>query len=180
VYSVGHGKHKDHRQATSLHLREVRIRLGVRPEADPLRQVQITLLGSKERTMTTDELIASLRLLADWYQEHPSLPVPYELENSMFVFLYGKPPEEVKAALREIGNCQKVYDDPAEGDFSAIKTVGVFKLKFHTHREVVCTRKVIGKRQIDGYVIPAQPEKVVEPHEEDIVEWDCEPIRAER
>lgn len=39
--------------------------------------------------MTTDEMISSLRLLADWYEQHPNLPQPYELQSPMFVFLYG-------------------------------------------------------------------------------------------
>ena len=99
--------------------------------------------------MTLTEFTQSLRQLADWYEEHPTLPLPHELTNPMFVFLFGETHERVKEILSEIGSFTKVFDEPRIGDFHALKTIGQFKLKFHTNREVVCTPKVIGKRMIE-------------------------------
>lgn len=126
--------------------------------------------------MDVTEFVKSLRLLADWYEQHPELPLPYELGNPMFVFLYGKTEDRVKEILREIGSFEKVFDEPSKGDFSAVKTIGEFKLKFHTSREMVCTPRVVGTRLVEREVIPAQPKRVIEAHEEEIVEWDCHPI----
>src|SRR5882724_11821416 len=107
--------------------------------------------------MTTLELVDSLRQLADWYEKHPSLPVPHELDNPMFVFMFGLNEAEVKRILREIGSFKKVFDDPGEGDFHALKTVGRFQLKFHVGRDVVCSPRVTGKRLVEKQVIEAVP-----------------------
>jgi|SRR5215469_6219335 len=123
--------------------------------------------------MTTTELISSLRQLADWYEAHPELPVPYELEQPMFVFLYHLDAEQVRKVLREIGEFKKVYAEPSPDDFDAHKSIGNLTLRFHARRETVCKPRVVGKRTIERQVIP---ERVIEAHEEEVVEWDCEPI----
>lgn len=128
--------------------------------------------------MKLNEFCSSLRQLADWYEQHPTLPLPHELQSEMFVFLFGLDTEEVKRILREIGSFEKRYNQPSQGDFEAVKTVGSFKLKFHTSRDSVCTARVVGKRKVGRVVIPAKPREVIKAREEDIVEWDCEPILA--
>jgi hypothetical protein len=127
--------------------------------------------------MTNEELVSSLRELADFYEQHPTLPVPYDLENpsGMFVFFYGIE-DSFKQVLKEIGSFKKEFGNPSPEDFCAIKQVGSLKLRLHTKRETVCTPRVVGKRVIKRHVIP---EQIVEAHEEEIVEWDCEPVMAE-
>lgn len=126
--------------------------------------------------MTPQELCVSLRKLADFYDQHPDFPVPYELENPMFVFLYGMELDRVKEIIRSLGSFEKRYDQPSSGSFDAIKTVGEFRLMFHTDRENICQPRVVGKKKIPRQVIPPTPEEVIEEHEVDIVEWDCAPI----
>lgn len=41
----------------------------------------------------------------------------------------------------------------------------------------ICERKVVGKKIIPQQYIPA---RVIEAHEEEIVEWECRPILAAR
>lgn len=126
--------------------------------------------------MTTSELVGSLRELADWYESHPDMPVPYELDQPMFVFLYGRSAEEVKAILRTLGSFEKHFNEPSDGDFEAWKRIGGLTLKFHTKRDAVCTARVVGKRLVPEVVVPARKRTVEPAHEVDVVEWDCEPI----
>lgn len=118
----------------------------------------------------------SLRQLADWYEDHPDLPLPYELEQPLFVFLYDLSNEEILRVLGKIGSFKKVFDEPDVGDFQALKTIGSFTLKFHTSRDKVCTPRVVGKRTIPETRIPAEPEQIISAREEDVVEWDCHPV----
>jgi hypothetical protein len=43
-----------------------------------------------------------------------------------------------------------------------------FEITYYVKREAVCTKKVIGTKEVPEQVIPARTEE--------IVEWDCEPI----
>lgn len=41
-------------------------------------------------------------------------------------------------------------------------------IRYSADRETVCTKKVVGTKHVEAQVIPA--------HDEEIIEWDCEPI----
>jgi hypothetical protein len=118
------------------------------------------------------EVGARLRALANWFDEHPEAPVPYDLrKNSTFrSYTYN---DRIKDVIRNIGAFRKVYD----GDyFNAIVDVADVHIEYYTSRSNVCTRRVVGTKYVPEQVIP---EHVIEAHEEEVVEWDCrEPLLA--
>jgi hypothetical protein len=118
------------------------------------------------------EVAQSLRLLADFYESHPTVPLPLDLTfNSLNVYVRDDP----KTVLASIGSFEKAADGVY---FIAKKQIGCFTLEFRTKRDSVCVRKVVGKRVVPAHVIPAEfkEETFIPEHEEDIVEWDCQPI----
>ena len=108
--------------------------------------------------MNGQEYAHGLRLIADWYEAHPDMPVPHTDE----IGVYGvKETREEAARIAEaLTPCRKEW---AENFFKLVHDFGTLKLKFVFMRSAVCTRRVVGHR-----VIPASPESVVE-----VVEWDC-------
>ena len=55
---------------------------------------------------------------------------------------------------------------------------GDIHLDFNAERDQVCKRVVVGTKLIPATserIVPAQPE-----HEEEIVEWNCTPVMAEK
>jgi hypothetical protein len=105
----------------------------------------------------TQQFVRGLRELADWYEAHPATPAPYRSD----VTIYGATREQIAQAARDLGKCEKEYDDDS---FVLSRQFGQLRLRFYTSRENVCERVVRTE------VIP---ESVKE-----IVEWRCEPILA--
>ena len=122
--------------------------------------------------MADQKFVTFLRELADWYEEHPTVPEPYGLEGDGEVRVYLFSESDPKAVLRSIGPFDKSYTD---NYFSATTKVGGRVLAFMTYRDKVCTPKVVGKKYVEEQFIPEQytPSKLVPAHEEDIVEYDC-------
>jgi hypothetical protein len=114
---------------------------------------------------------ASLRLLADWYEAHPTVELP---EHSLSV--YSVHSKEAARLLREAAPCTKRYQDTL---FFIEKQFGTVKLSFVFYRNEVCTRRVVGVRTLPAVFVPAQPEHTLPPVVEEIVEWDCGPILEE-
>ena len=109
--------------------------------------------------MTHNEYAESLRQIADWWEAHPEVPLPYDM--SPFRYVATKRDEMTKIAAA-LGSCEKDYDG---GLFYLRKHFGAVQFEAFVAREQVCERKVVGKRRVAKRVIPA--------HTEDIVEWEC-------
>jgi hypothetical protein len=126
--------------------------------------------------MADQKFVQFLRELADWYEEHPTVPAPYALEGeTVSVYLFGHPnPKEV---LRAIGSFDKKFTSGGE-HFTASKLVAGKTLEFTFYRDSVCIPKVVGTRYVEEQLIPEQyvPSRVIPAHEEDIVEYDCQPV----
>jgi len=123
---------------------------------------------------TAEQCVEFLRLLADFYEQHPDVPLPLHLGFEFLnVYLHDNP----KAVLASIGSFEKGAEDDY---FIAKKKLGSYELVFKAKRDQVCERKVVGKRIIPAHVIPAEfkEETFVPEHEEEIVEWDCKPVLA--
>lgn len=128
-----------------------------------------------------EELVEFLRLLADFYEEHPDVPAPMDLTYG-FLGVY-LPDSKAKEILAGLGSFEKVIQNGDYGDyFIAKKKLGCMTLNFKVRRESVCTPKVVGKRTIPAHIVPAkfEPEQIVPEREEDIIEWECAPILANR
>jgi hypothetical protein len=116
-----------------------------------------------------------LRLLADFLDQHPTLPQP-----TMYSFDSGASfrldEATAKEDLRAIGSFEKSYSGES---FYAYKQLGGRKLTFSVGREAICRKVVKGTKVVpehyvagsEGYI---EPEKTVED-----VEWICDdPILA--
>lgn len=105
-----------------------------------------------ERTRT----IQGLRTLADFFEAHPGVPVPWHMQVDVFV--------ETKAELATIARqttWEKQYRDTW---FTLHRDFGTVSLEVNIEREKVCRRVVTGTE-----VLPARPAQVV-----DTFEWRCD------
>lgn len=133
-------------------------------------------------TPTHAEFAQGLRELADFYLAHPEVKLPqYSSDFTIFAneWLYGSKEEAkevVILAAKAFGRAEKVY---SQENFKLQKEfAGGVKLTVQTDRKVVCTPVVVGKKQIPGQVIPAEPERYVPAYEVDDVEWKCDSLLA--
>jgi hypothetical protein len=121
-----------------------------------------------------------LRLLADWFEAHPDVELPVRLnpdwEDTFYCFL-SEDKTRMREQLRAIGSFEKAV---LGTDFVAKVKVGHFKLEFLTKRENVCTRTVVGTKEVPAEVIPSKyvPEKVIPAHTEEVAEWVCGSVLA--
>lgn len=116
--------------------------------------------------MTNIEYAKALRELANWVGEHSELTMP---EDATINWNHLDSKEEAITFARALGDCKKDYRNTTfviRRSFSGITLQAVF------FRSAVCTRRVVGKKFV--------PRFVVEGHEADIVEWDCDPIFESR
>jgi len=102
--------------------------------------------------------------LADFCDEHPEISP--ELTSRVIVPLFSK--EDLMAAARAWGTAKKELD---ETWFNLVKDFGGgVKLEAYVSRERVCTRRVVGQREVTREVpVTTRTETVME----DVVEWDC-------
>lgn len=125
--------------------------------------------------MNNEKFIDGLKAIAVLYEAHPELPLPYEVRN-LYEHAYPKkiatapqliffniPREEIAAIVRATrGEYEKVLKDQ-DAVFNA--DLGAFRIYINAKRAEVC-RAVVKKR-------------IVPEHEEDVVEWECEPVLGE-
>ena len=114
--------------------------------------------------MTAHEYADGLRQIADWYEEHPEIPVPHM--DSVDIYAV-RDRDDLQRVARALGHCEK-DSATAESLFALKRRFGALWLRFCWNRAQVCTRRVIGVEEIAEHVIPACTRE--------IVEWDCEPI----
>jgi hypothetical protein len=117
--------------------------------------------------MTNFEYAESLRMLADFYEQHLEVPPPYNAAEHSYCCLL---PEDMTTIARALGTCEKEY---AGEVFYLKKDIGRIKFSAFIMREKICKRVVTGTKQVPKRVIPA--------HVEEIVEWKCfeKPLLAE-
>ena len=112
------------------------------------------------------EFITNLRLLADFYEQHPSLPRP---DFPSQAWLSGGK-EELARVAKELGTFEKEVDD---NFFQLVKQIGTLKLKFGDWRYQVCEKVVVGTEK---KIVKKQiREPLYEDVEEEVekTEWKC-------
>lgn len=123
--------------------------------------------------MEREDFIAGLRQLADFYEEHPLLPLP---DSPDFAVYYFGEPETHELAARiatQLGTFEKRADETL---FRIEKSFGSIRLRFVFCRDKVCIRKVIGTKTVTKEIYPENFE--TQEVEEEIVEWICPPLLA--
>ena len=117
--------------------------------------------------MTNQEYAAGLRQIADWYAQHPEIPLP-----SPNLGIYTCNGRETAATVsRALGHAQKRTDGIDEELFVLHRDFGAVNLAFYFYRADVCTRKVLGTERVEAVLAPA--------YDREIVEWECEPLLGE-
>lgn len=107
-----------------------------------------------------------LRDVAQWYDDHPEIEQPefYAVDH------YGlNTKEEAAATMLALKPCHKEYQDSL---FLLTREFGSVKLRFLFYRDQVCTKRVVGFREIPEQTLPAR--------KEEIVEWECMPVLGRR
>jgi len=122
-------------------------------------------------SMTAHEYAAGLRQIADWYEEHPMIPVPHIPDIQVFNV---HTQEDAASVARALGHVQK-RPGLDTGLLVLYRPFGAINLEFYFTRSVVCTRRVTGTVEVPEVVIPAHTRAA---HTREIVEWDCGSILA--
>lgn len=116
------------------------------------------------------EYAASLRMVADFYEAHPELKLPYTQSydgKTFWVTLDTSEREQLREFARAFGTFTKHADSTG---FKLLKSFGTLALQVEISRGSVCTPEVIGKRTVTRKVPIGFREEIVE---EDIIEWKC-------
>jgi|SRR6187399_2339080 len=106
------------------------------------------------------EAIQGFRDAIAWYEAHPDVPLP-----ELTITNYGT--SDCEATARALGTFEKIHLDDL---FTLKKMFGPVAARFHFMRGEVCVRRVVGTRSVPASTIE------IPAREEEIVEWDCQPI----
>lgn len=112
----------------------------------------------------------ALREAADWFDAHPDVPRPL-LTPRLSVMVADA--DNVPALVRRLTGFRK-YDFGSILTLSrlfGVEEAGV-RIDFDFTRAQVCERKVVGVKVVPATIVPE--------HEEEIVQWECLPLLAER
>ncbi len=119
--------------------------------------------------MTNKEYADSLRMIADFYEQHPQAGLPFD--HVIFVDICTG---RVEGIINALGSFRNEYDKDFEGSIAFVTKFGEIEFRAITSRRDCCKRKQVGVRQVPEKVIP---EMVIPAREEPIYEWDCsEPL----
>lgn len=131
----------------------------------------------------SDEFVAGLHKLASWLSVHPEYidrmsPISFWVAESYYSEA-DTARENMRVHARVLAPCDKNYDSD---DFELVKHFGPHKLTVYTKRENVCTKRVVGTKQVERRTYTAEDQRKIDSMErvtvlqdEDIVEWDCPP-----
>lgn len=116
--------------------------------------------------------VTILRALADWLEQHPGADLHVvSARDRCYSKLWAPTKEELAEQVRALGTVTKRPCPYNDNDYEFVVDVTEdYQIIFYTEREKVCKRIVVGKRQVPQEIVPG---RIVEAHEEDIVEWEC-------
>lgn len=133
--------------------------------------------------MNTDRTayIKGLRALADALEANPDLILPWE-GSKTDLSVFTETVDQLTHYRRLLGKVDKTVRDAGVYGFQITGALEGLSLRVYGDREQVCTRRVIGTREVtktvpDPDALAAVPTvEVIETVEE--VEWDCHPLLA--
>ena len=112
------------------------------------------------------EYATGLRLVADFIEQHPELPLPpTEFSNYSL-----NTKEEAEKLMRALGTCEKVYTDQM---FYLVKKFGALTYRGVFFRDEVCTRIQVGEKLVPEHHLPARDAETIAEHMEPVYEWRC-------
>jgi hypothetical protein len=116
-----------------------------------------------------DTFTDALRLAAEWFDAHPTVPRP------AYAIINVQAPDSVSipALVRQLAGFKKQdYGNTLTLHRTFGPEIEGVRVDFNFQREQVCERKVVGTRDV--------PERIIPAHTEEVVEWECLPMLAER
>ncbi len=127
-------------------------------------------------TLTREDVISGLRELADWLEANPNVPINILYGSASVVHTnaigYGAfgGRETMMALARMPGKWRKVSYGPKDSAFRLVRDFGNGAVEYQVYvpRVQVCTKKVVGIKNVEEETVPA--------HDEEVVEWECSPI----
>ena len=124
------------------------------------------------------DTINKFRATLDWLEEHPDVPLPYELSVFHGYQLFGATKADLRALISALPNVIKSEADHLDSVKVTGTPPGGIPVTFFAKRELTCDRKVVGTRK----VMKPDPDADVPmvEVEEEIVEWDCRPLLGDR
>lgn len=138
----------------------------------------------QEPTAKQREFIASLRQVADFFEEHPQLPTPCNTEFHVHFWpAAGKPQLRTFArAFSDYGGVKKdVFGEHGnDPSLKLVGRIGTLEIWTSAERAKVCVRRQTGTRTIPATPAlpecvqpakPGQPERI-----EPLYDWDCGPF----
>ena len=126
-------------------------------------------------TARTDEFVAGLRAIADWYEQHLEIDTPLNPTIMVSSFSSDETPELVAQVARALGTFKKTYSSDL---FKLTKDFGGASLDFLFYRNAVCTKRVVKTETVTEMVPDPAAPKIEVTREREIVEWDCPPLLA--
>jgi hypothetical protein len=126
--------------------------------------IHAMLVATREAVKASKEFATSLRLLADLYENNPTVPLPASTFH-----LYCSDKSQRRALLHAVGTLTKDYK-ALDGYIVLSGKVGSITLDTYVARNEVCERRVTGT-QIVEKKIPVEFETRTETVEK--VEWIC-------
>lgn len=118
--------------------------------------------------MTNKEYADSLRLIADFFEQHTEIEIP---QSERFdYYRYDTKADMAKLARALGGKTDKVVS----GDwFELHHKFGAITFRAVANRADVCEKRQIGTRPVPEQVLFARPAETIPAHEEPIYEWVC-------
>jgi hypothetical protein len=126
--------------------------------------------------VTHAQFVQGLKELAEFYEAHPEVKLPYSPVFSIFSWNKEEAIRDAVLCAHAFGYAEKSYST----DYFRMtkKFPGGISLEFCTDRQAVCTPVVVGTKVEPAHTIPAQKEKFVPERVVEQVEWRCQPLLA--
>ena len=131
----------------------------------------------------TFRLAADLRDFADFIEEHgPILPdITVDLRSYLWSYTMTEGenvPASIALTMRAgVKSADAVKKDYSSDYFRLFLKFGNLEYKVMCNREEVCTKRVVGTETVTKQM-PPEGEWTEKTVEQDIVEWDCNPLLA--
>ena len=124
---------------------------------------------------TREEALASARQIIEFFEAHPELKLPYQLQMTSAWPIYFVSKDGMKDFAKAFGSAEKVTTDD---EIRLRKKIGCFALEAVAERRDVCELVVVGTEEVPEKVIPAAsfPERIEPAYTRQITEWKCSPF----
>ena len=118
----------------------------------------------------------ALREIARWLENHPEVPL---LPEHIYVYV-GTNSREALQAIIKAGRPTRKGGGKQTELLSLVVSFGALKLEYVAWKHAVCEKRVVGTRIIPERMIEATEAKLIPETTEEITEWVCGPLLAEK